>query len=113
MQRVDNSSSTRHRRVDDARRGRCWRHCRASANELVAEALVIAFGVIMLDEFRHELAQMTFTQRDNLGKHSLLMLQKEAVDGIGEVARHLLHVRFVRLLSDAGNLNTSRRVASR
>lgn len=32
-------------------------------DELVAETLVIAFGVVTRDKFRHELAQMMFAQR--------------------------------------------------
>jgi hypothetical protein len=37
------------------------------------------------------------------------MLEEEAVDGVREVTRHLLHVRFVRLFSDAGDFDTSAR----
>lgn len=124
-------------------------------NQLVAEALVIAFGMIVRDEFRHELAQMTSPNGITLAKHSrraepihlsayafklglrdgsrsgftplflsmprtvteqrvsihddATMLEEEAVDGVREVARHLLHVRLVRLLRDSGNFDTSAR----
>ena len=36
------------------------------------------------------------------------MLQEEAIDGIGEIARHLLHEGLVRLVDDACDLDASR-----
>jgi hypothetical protein len=35
------------------------------------------------------------------------VLQQEAIDCICQVARHLLHVRLVRLFGDAGKLHAS------